>query len=715
MIMKKLLTILFVLMFSTVSFATTKYWTGGPGGTWTTAGNWTPVGVPGANDLVVLGGSNGSPKSGTFTVIGVPDGTILQGLLVQGYNVAAVTGPPAIPSTWYGTHVTLEGATDGANIRIQWQTATNGNLTQYQQIPCLNNIDVPQLKIASNQVWGTPQIENTLNCATSGANVSLTLSPKSMLYLGGRDVTSGSENKYVNGHLILPFYATCADNFTHKALVLMSDNSGHAEVVQALNNSDDLIGFVDESFTIMGGVADGSDAHQLGAPITTTNDISFILGGANWLCREQNCMCVFNYDYVQYYDVALQAWDSWLQIPSGQTCMTATNVDYTVGERGRGFQVFVRQKAEKLFYGHLNNAPAVTGGTYNILFPTQDINNPGDWVLLANPFASGLNFAATSGSGLAQGWSWSGDILPSFSYWDPAAATGLGDYRYYNWGDGSHDGYSPTTGRAIPRGQGFFLQADPAGSNDWYSMTVNNLARDYNGTVNIKDETIVPNVLNLSLYSTSRNGTINTMNIKFREDGKTGFSKLDVSKLFTTSTEANIYTKTADNFDVTSKNLLAVAGTTTVPVYVKVNSASSLKLVAGQISSFSPNAGMILVDRKTNTTQDLRLNAEYSFTTVAGDDDHRFDILFSSILNGINDQKGNAFNIYSFGKSITIVNNQNMTNGNVTVSDMLGREMIQNVLSNNNVNTFNTDLSTGYYIVSVRTNAGISTQKVYIN
>lgn len=703
MIMKKLLTILFVLIFSTVSFAATKYWVGGNGGTWTTAGNWSPAGVPGANDLVVIGGPNGTPKSGTFSVVGVPNGITIQGLLVAGYVLSNV---------WYGTYVHLEGATDGADINIQWQSASNGNLATYQNIASNNNLMVPTLKIASTQSWGAPNTENTLDCTTSGATVNFVMSPKSMVYLGGRDITSTNEDKYKNGHLKIPIYTTCVKNDDHKGLVLMSDATGHAEIVQALNNADDLIVWVNTSLTVMGGAGGGSDAHQVASPITTTGDISFIDG--NWYCREKNCMCVFNYDYVQYYNVPLQAWDSWLQIPALQTCMTATNVDYTTNERGRGFQVFVHATPDKLFWGHLNNAPVVTGGGSDIFFPTGDLTNPGDWVLLGNPFSSGLNFQSNTGSTVATGWSWGNDLLSNFSYWDPAVNGGMGDYRYYNWATSDHDVYLPATGKVIPRGQGFFLQADPMGSSD-YHLNVNNTAREFDGAVNIKDATVIPNDLSLSLYSTTRNCTVNGMSIMFTEDGKSGFAKKDVSKLFSGSSEANIYTKTSENLDVVCKTLLPIAGTTTVPVYVKVSTAASLKLIAGQISSFSPNASMMLVDRKTNATQDLRLNAEYSFTTTVGDDDHRFDILFSNVLNGINDHKGSAFNIYSSGKSITVVNNQNLSNGNIIVSDMLGREVLQNVLSNNNVNTFNTDLSSGYYIVSVRTNAGTSTQKVFIN
>lgn len=714
--MKKLLTLLLVLVISTATYAVdnnTKYWVGGASGSWNTASNWYPSGVPGSTNMVVFGGKNNNIiTSGTVTVTGLADGTIIQGMLIQGYFVLTSSGS-YVANRWYGTNVVLQGAIEGADLHVHYGSIPSGVLTA--QSKYYNKLTIMELPITTVQFWGTPNTYNTLDCTTSGATINLLMDPKTLLYDGGRDYSNANFNKYKMGHLYEAFYPDdCQKNSLHSGLVLESDASGHAELVQAGDNDDKIIAWVSASLTVMSGT--GSSAHLVCAPITSTNEVGYMGSDPSWYCRSRNCQCVFNYDYVRYWETPLQDWAGWLQIAPGETCLTSTDIDYANNFQGKGFEVFIHQNANKLWFGELNNK-AYTGGILDYYTFPNDISDTSQYELLGNPFPSGLSFAGNTGSTTA-GWAWGTDLYTYFAYWDPALNGGLGKYRYYEWTLDVHDTAGPgfpVTGLVIPRGQGFWVASQSVSASNSWEIKVNNLAREFNGTVNIKEAPVVTNNLSIALSSVSRNCIASDMNIKFGDMGSAKMVKGDVGKLFNSYAEGDLYTKSSDGKNVSVKCLQPVSGTATVPVFVKANNTASMKFGAGNISSFNANAGIILVDRKTNTTQDLRINPEYTFTTTVGDDDHRFDILFSNVLNGVNDQKGSAFKIYSSGKSIVIVNDQTNGSGSVTICDMLGRELMQKSLSYNTVNNINTNLSTGYYIVTVRNNNSASTQKVYIN
>ena len=109
------------------------------------------------------------------------------------------------------------------------------------------------------------------------------------------------------------------------------------------------------------------------------------------------------------------------------------------------------------------------------------------------------------------------------------------------------------------------------------------------------------------------------------------------------------------------------------------------------------------------------MNPFYTFTATAGDDDARFSLYFTDVLYGINNLD-NTFKVYSYDNSIYIQNNDlKSTTGNVLVYDMIGKEMMQVKLGNDAITRINTNLNTGFYIVSVTTDKGVYNQKVYIN
>jgi hypothetical protein len=80
------LTLVLSATFGVAARAATKAWNNASGGPWTTAGNWTPSGVPVAGDVIQFG------SGGTFTVTAVPALSIQQLLVSNGSAVTLQAG-----------------------------------------------------------------------------------------------------------------------------------------------------------------------------------------------------------------------------------------------------------------------------------------------------------------------------------------------------------------------------------------------------------------------------------------------------------------------------------------------------------------------------------------------------------------------------------------------------------------------------------------------
>jgi hypothetical protein len=162
------------------------------------------------------------------------------------------------------------------------------------------------------------------------------------------------------------------------------------------------------------------------------------------------------------------------------------------------------------------------------------------------------------------------------------------------------------------------------------------------------------------------------------------------------------------------KTLKLANGNMMYPVWLRVLGTGTYTIEAKDLT-LSANSGVTLKDNKTNTTVDLKVNPVYTFTATAGDDDARFSIYFSDVL-GLNKLDDGSFKVYSYDNSIYIQNNdQKSSVGTVLVYDMIGKQMMQEKLSSDAITRINTNLNTGFYIVSVKTDKGVYNQKVYIN
>jgi len=666
--MKKLLTFLFALMLmSNFTFGQGNYfqWTGAVNTDWNNAGNWTvpaplPYGESGGASTwpgQVAAGDYATINNGLFNIItNVPSITL--GRLEVTYS----------PGTPFASFALLSGVVDGDVIIMRSPS--------------------PEI-IAENTFWVVKIEENSfLDLNQLGAPNRVKMVCQAGAHFWHKNNATFFPADYVNcdGQMGFVLQATAID---------------HADFIQQENTSQLVKGWTQYVF-------DDDKYHYFSAPVTSVwpaiGDPEFSIQ----FCRKHNTICVFEGDYFRKFSNGSN-WDAWMGLCSPIVSNPLINF-----EAGRGYE----------YYGNSTNNP---GGLYEI-YGTFNSQTPSvislpvtsaGWNFVGNPFPSTITFGEPSGAPTAGiGWQW--DLLytdPIAYYWDNSLNAGLGGYHNYNWYTGVGNG-PVVERRLLARSQGFFVHVttyQPVGVSG-SNITVGNLARVFRGSKQIGKSELANN-LNVILNDAS-NKPIDDAIINFREDANgTEYNRLmDAYKLFNDITNASqLYFKTTDNIDVAVKTLKLENGNMMYPLYIKVVNTGTYSIESKDINTFGANTGISLKDNKTNTTVDLKVNPVYTFTATAGDDNARFTLYFSDVL-GINNMDNNAFKVYSFDNSIYIQNNElKNANGTVLVYDMIGKQMMQEKLGSDAITRINTNLHTGFYIVSVKTNKGVYNQKVYIN
>ena len=178
--------------------------------------------------------------------------------------------------------------------------------------------------------------------------------------------------------------------------------------------------------------------------------------------------------------------------------------------------------------------------------------------------------------------------------------------------------------------------------------------------------------------------------------------------LFTASDES--YAINALNTDFEEKN---------ITLYFRSAFTGSYTLSAEEIGAFDSTWSITLVDTKTNTQRDLRTASDYTFESQKGEADNRFQLQFKITENAIvtSNEDTRALTdgmIYSYGENILI--QMENESGTVVISDMLGHELFNAVISSTSGSAWNfTPGKEGLYIVNLIRNNKRYFKKVYVH
>jgi len=305
------------------------------------------------------------------------------------------------------------------------------------------------------------------------------------------------------------------------------------------------------------------------------------------------------------------------------------------------------------------------------------------WNLIGNPYPSGIDWDSVA-INLPDG------INNAIYYLDAAT----GDYKSYI--DGGGDG-SPF----IPAMQGFWVSATTGGP-----ITFNNAERTHRGSSLYykKSEEILPNYMELLA---ARGSEFDQTFIRFRDVATPGFDgKYDAYKLKAANQNFPQLFTYAGN-DMLSVNQLPEVDVMDLGFYC--GSSGTFSILLAEINGV-PNC--LLEDLKTGQTQNLKMGS-YTFNYTAGEPENRFRLHFG--LTSIQQNKAlDNILIYSKGKNIFVASKQVIQNSELQVTDLSGRILLEKTLDNQQTFTFNTNLQSGIYLVTLTGKGSVKTEKVMI-
>ena len=305
-----------------------------------------------------------------------------------------------------------------------------------------------------------------------------------------------------------------------------------------------------------------------------------------------------------------------------------------------------------------------TGGSYNRAN------------LLGNPYPSSIDWATVIGYGAV--YYWNGTV-----------------YLAYPEGTGSYG----TGSQYVPPMQGFFIVASAAGD---FNLTNSN--RTHSGAGNYyKSSKEMP--ANSLMLKTTGNNYSDELYIRFDETSSADFELQNDAWKLLSSTEglSQLYSFTGDK--ILSIDVRPEAEVIQLGFQNNQNGIYSIS-----IKEIADISEATLEDTKTNIFHNLQTKP-YEFTWDIEDDEKRFKLHLDAV--GIEEPLASESSIlvYAADDQIFI---KGAVKGQVIVSDMMGRVVLEESISGSELTTIPANLGTGVYVVSVHSGTEIKTEKVFI-
>jgi len=297
--------------------------------------------------------------------------------------------------------------------------------------------------------------------------------------------------------------------------------------------------------------------------------------------------------------------------------------------------------------------------------------------LLGNPYPSSIDWGQVSGYGAVY-------------YWDGSA------YVAYPEGTGTYG----TGSRYIPPMQGFFIVAEGNGTFD-----LTNAIRTHEGAGSFYKNGNTPR-LNDGLMLTASNGNYeDKLLIRLNENAAAGFEKPKdawklpsntpgLSQLWSACNDGNL------SIDVRPQQETIQLGF--------ANDVAGIYSISIKEIADIPKA--FLEDTKTGISHNLQSGA-YEFTwNPEMDLESRFKLHFKAVGIEENQISESDIRIYTADGQIFI---KGAENGNMMVSDMMGRTVLQQTISGSELTAIPVNLKTGVYVVMVYSDSGACSTALY--
>ncbi|MFZ4548397.1 MAG: GLUG motif-containing protein, partial [Bacteroidales bacterium] len=379
-----------------------------------------------------------------------------------------------------------------------------------------------------------------------------------------------------------------------------------------------------------------------------------------------------NYDFYSYWEPT----NSWVNYKNTTTAPTWNDANASILNfvPGKGYLVEYAAAATKQFTGTLNKLDVSLN---NLDYGSGSYKG---FHLLGNPFVSAIKW--NDGN-----WGTMTNVVATAKIWNDAIAT---------YTDIAANGI-------IPALNGFMVEV----TNATNSLTIPVAARVHSATAWYKSSNN-PSIVLLATDPGSQTAQESTIN--FNSQATEGFDA-SFDSHFLAGYAPQFYS--VANGESLSTNTLPTPGeTVNVPLTFVKNEGTTFSITAKSIANIQ--GAVILTDLKTNMSQDLSINPEYSFTSATGDEPKRF-VLTLGPLSVDDNAKQQALLVYASGSTVYISSTEGIgLKGDLFVYNTIGQTLLQQKLTGKTLTEINLNASTGYYLVKVVTEDNAYTSKVFI-
>jgi hypothetical protein len=353
--------------------------------------------------------------------------------------------------------------------------------------------------------------------------------------------------------------------------------------------------------------------------------------------------------------------------------------------QGRGYLYSVQAANQiKQFTGALNN------GNININLTSSGTNLAlTGFNLVGNPYPSTIDWQA------ATGWSRSGLVSNGGGYdiwiWNPAAN---------NYGVINSSGGTGTNGvtRYIAPAQGFFVRAANSGT-----LGFTNNIRVAGGTgASMKSLSTDPSPLSIKVNSESGAGFDEVQIVFGSIDNETGATKL--FSPVTTAPSLFLPFK-GENFSL--RYLTDTVENTEIPIMFKPGNDGYYTI---QFKNSDQFEHLVLEDRQMNTFQDINANSTYRFKSLNADNKGRFYIHFKQVGKAVTTEL--PMFVYTANNKLVVNLTQVKLETEVTVIDMMGRQLLKTTLPGESLNELDVDSKPQVLIIQLRNHSATVCRKV---
>jgi fibronectin-binding autotransporter adhesin len=365
--------------------------------------------------------------------------------------------------------------------------------------------------------------------------------------------------------------------------------------------------------------------------------------------------------------------------------------------------------------GNLTAAKTVviSGVVNNDIVTTQTLYNNNrtytkGFNLVGNPYPSPIDWNASSG--------WTKTNIDNALYFFDNGTTDQYTGTYSSYVNGFATG---AAGNIIASMQGFFIHV----SNGVFPVTaalgldnrvrVNNLSPVFHKSAYAQNQPIIRIA---AAYENEK--TTDPAIVYFDELASTSFDpQLDALKLLNTDvTVPNLYALTpqADRLSISSTPF-PVDSISKYPLGIKTEKSDWVVMSAASISDLPSGLRVYLSDEATGMIQDLQINPQYRVYLNSGTVDNRFSLLFSKKDLTTSSQDGDIF--YAYIESSQLNMFVKLATGNaarLVISNMLGQIVLRDDNFTDGLHQINQFLPSGMYILTLHSESGLSSIKIYI-